>query len=133
MENLEKLFAEVKDREFRITTTAKGVRTIQQTERNQFKADIMTALLADLNEKFGYAFRSADGVLLEIENEGVADLNGKGITICFDVKVKDLDTDAEYEGADYAEQMAQKQAEKALRAEKAKRKAEKDRAKREAK
>ena len=133
MKNLENLFAEVKEKEFRITTTAKGTRTIQQTERNQFKTDIMNALLADLNEKFGYAFRTADGVLLEIENEGVADLNGRGITICLDVKIKDLDTDAEYEGADYAEQMAQKQAEKALRMEKAKKKAEKDRAKREAK
>lgn len=133
MKNLEKLFEEIKDREFRITTTAKGLRTIHQTERNQLKREIMTALVADLDEKFGYAFRSSEGVLLEIENEVVADLTSRGITICFDVKVKDLDIDAKYEGADYAEQMAKKQAEQALRAEKAKKKAEKDRAKREAK
>ena len=136
MKNLKALLEQVGTETFRVTTTANGVEKIQQTERNTLRTRIMEALALDLQEAFEYVGRNEDGVLLEVANQSIAngisrDSVGSGaITLAFDVKVKDLDTDLEYLTEVYTENQAVKAQAKAERAAKAKRKREKDEARR---
>ena len=131
MENLVKLFADVEGRTFRITTTSKGSEMIQQTERNALRASILQALQADFEGAFDVVRRGADGVMVEVPNQSIADgiTNAEGsggITIVFDVKVKDLSTDIQVEGDMYQELVDQAEQKRAEKAAKAKAKAERD-------
>jgi hypothetical protein len=82
MKNIQSIVEAVKGKVFKLTGDK-----INQTERNAFKADILSALVADL-EGVGSIYRTADGVVLEVSNDelGVIHLE-------FDVKVKNTDYD----------------------------------------
>lgn len=122
MENLLKLIEETKSTEFKITKSTKGEQ-LQQTQRNKLKKDLIQALQEDIKTKYSYVFRGKDGIILEIANDSVADnitneLGSGAITIAIDIKIKDLETNAENLAEDYAIDLAEKE-------EKAKKKAEK--------
>lgn len=135
MNNLMELIVELKNRDFKITKTAKGIEQLQQTQRNNLKAELVSALFADLQKHYEYAYRTKDGIMLEIANDSIANNltneNGSGaITITLDIKVNDLETNAENESADYEITLAEK-AEKKAKAEKVKAdKIERDKARR---
>ena len=121
MEKLLKLIEETKTTDFKITKSTKGEQ-LQQTQRNKLKKDLIQALQEDIKTKYPYVFRGKDGIILEIANDSVADnitneLGSGAITIAIDIKVKDLETNAENLAEDYAIDLAEKE-------EKAKKKAE---------
>lgn len=125
MLNLEQLFTEVGNETFKVTTTAGGKEKVQQTQRNNLRARILEALQADLAELFEKVGRVKDGVLVEVPNASIADgvsrdsIGSGALTIAFDVTIKDLDTDLDYEVSTYAEDCEQKAKEKAERSAKA--------------
>ena len=117
MDNLTNLIVALKDREFKITTTTKGVEQLQQTQRNTLKAELLTALLADLKAVYPYAYRVKDGIMLEIENgsiaDGVKNPDGSGaISVTIDIKINDLETNAQTETENYEIETAEKVAKK---------------------
>jgi len=121
METFLSKIAEVKDRKFKITTTAKGVEQLQQTERNTLKAELVNALFADIKAQYDFTFRVKDGVMLEIENASVADgvtneLGSGAISITIDIKVNDLETNAESESENYRIEVEEKAEKKAAAA-----------------
>ena len=121
MEKLLKLIEETKTTNFKITKSTKGEQ-LQQTQRNKLKKDLIQALQEDIKTKYAYVFRGKDGIILEIANDSVADnitneFGSGAITIAIDIKVKDLETNAEDLAEDYAIDLAEKE-------EKAKKKAE---------
>ena len=128
MDNFIKLLNETKDRKFDITTTAKGVKNLQQTQRNAWKAELLQALLVDIADKYEFVGMGEKGLVFDIANDCVADTvsphdsGSGGITVILDLTVKDLDTNA----TDLIENYNFKVAEKAEKAKaKAKTKAEK--------
>lgn len=137
MQNLVKLIDEIKTRPLTITNTAKGEQ-VQQTQRNKLKAELMAAILADLKEGYEYVYSSADGILIEIANDSVADNlqseEGSGaITVALDLKIKNLDTNAEQDSEAYLQEVAEKEAKKKADAEKKAAKIARDKAARAAK
>lgn len=90
MNNLIAIVAAIKSKVFKLSGSK-----INQSERNTFKSDTLTALMADLNE-IGSVHRTADGIILEVENDelGVVYLE-------FDVKVKDTEFNLDEAVADY--------------------------------
>ena len=137
MKNLLALIDEIKTRPLSISVTAKGEQ-VQQTQRNKLKAELMAAILADLKQVYQYVSPSADGILIEIENDTVADSiqseEGSGaITIALDLKVKNLDTNAEQDSEAYLQGVAEKEAKKKADAEKKAAKIARDKAARAAK
>lgn len=125
MLNLQRLLAEVATETFKVTTTSGGKEKVQQTQRNALRARFLDALGADLAEIFEGSGRVKDGILIEIPNESIAsgisrDSIGSGaLTIQFDVTIKDLDTDLQYEVDTYAEDCEQKAQARAERSAKA--------------
>lgn len=137
MKNLLALIDEIKTRPLSISVTAKGEQ-VQQTQRNKLKAELMAAILADLKEEYEYVYSSAEGILIEIANDSVADNiqseEGSGaITIALDLKVKNLDTNAEQDSEAYLQDVAEKEAKKKADAEKKAAKIARDKAARAAK
>lgn len=137
MKNLLTLIDEIKTRPLSISVTAKGEQ-VQQTQRNKLKAELMAAILADLKEEYEYVYPSADGILIEIANDSVADNTqseeGSGaITIALDLKIKNLDTNAEQDSEVYLQEVAEKEAKKKADAEKKAAKIARDKAARAAK
>ena len=113
MENLKQLIQELNSRELKISKTTKG-EMIHQTQRNGIKAELMTALFNDIKAINEYTFRTSDGVVFEIENEsiknGISNELGSGaITICLDLKVMSLETDASVDSEDYENLLQEKQ------------------------
>lgn len=138
MDNLIAKIAEIKDQKFKITTTAKGVEQLQQTERNTLKAALVNALFADIAEKYDYTYRVKDGIMLELENQSVADgianeLGSGAISITIDIKVNGLETNAELESENYRVETAEKAEKKAALAAKKAEKIARDTAERKAK
>lgn len=136
MKNLLTLIDEIKTRPLSISVTAKGEQ-VQQTQRNKLKAELMAAILADLKEGYEYVYPSADGILIEIANDNIADNTqsaGSGaITVALDLKIKNLDTDAIHESEAYLQDVAEKEAKKKIDAEKRAAKIARDKAARAAK
>ena len=138
MDKLVKTLAEIKDRKFKITTTTKGVEQLQQTERNALKAELVNALFADLKAAHDFTYRVKDGIMLEIENGSIADgianeLGSGAITITLDIKVNDLETNAETASEDYRIDVEEKAEKKAAAAKKKADKIARDTAERKAK
>ena len=135
MDELIKVIESVKEREFDITDNSKG-KNLQQTQRNNLKAELLSAIFADIKAKYEYTFISKDGVLIEIENNTVADNispedNGSGaITVVLDLTIKSLDTNATELADDYAHELAEKEKAKAKKAEEKAKKIAKDKAER---
>lgn len=137
MKNLLTLIDEIKTRPLSISVTAKGEQ-VQQTQRNKLKSELMAAILADLKEGYEYVYSSADGILIEIANDSVADNlqseEGSGaITVALDLKIKNLDTNAEQDSEAYLQDVAEKEAKKKADAEKKAAKIARDKAARAAK
>ena len=138
MDNLMNLIVELKNRELKITTNNKGVEQLQQTQRNNLKAELVGALFKDIANKYDYTFRVKDGIMLEIANDSVADnikneIGSGAISITIDIKINDLETNAESESESYEIGVAEK-LEKKAKAEKSKaEKIARDKAERQAK
>lgn len=118
MDNLMNLIAELKSRDFKITTNNKGVEQLQQTQRNNLKAELVNALFQDIASKYDYTFRIKDGIMLELANDSVADnikneLGSGAISITIDIKINDLETNAETEKESYDISVAEKLEKKA--------------------
>ena len=129
------LVSAIKDRDFRVTCTSAGVEQIHQTERNALKAELLTALCEDFADEFEVVGRSADGILIEIPCDAVADgiTNDEGsgaITIALDIKIKSLDTDITAEMDAYAVDLEEKAQKAKAAAEKKARKIASDTARR---
>lgn len=90
MKTLQSVVASIKSKVFKMSGDK-----INQTERNAFKSEVLASLLADLGS-VGSVSRTADGIVLEVENDelGVIHLE-------FDVKVKDTSFDLAEAVADY--------------------------------
>lgn len=135
MDELIKVIESVKEREFDITDNSKG-KNLQQTQRNNLKAELLSAIFADIKAKYEYTFIGKDGVLIEIENNTVADSvspedSGSGaITVVLDLTIKSLDTNATELADDYAHELAEKQKAKTKKAEEKAKKIAKDKAER---
>lgn len=119
MEKFITLINETKERKFRLSQTKKGTQ-LHQTDRNDYKKELMQALKDDLSAVYDYVYTSADGILIEIANDVVADgvdsTEASGaITIALDIKVLSLDTNAEMASECYAEEMQAKADKKAER------------------
>ena len=117
MDKLKELIVALKSRDFKITTTAKGIEQLQQTQRNTLKAELVNALFEDIKSEHEYTYRVKDGIMLELENSSIADKitneSGSGaISITIDIKVNDLETNAESESESYAVELAEKTAKK---------------------
>ena len=113
MKNLQELIKELNGRELKISKTTKG-EMIHQTQRNGIKAELMSALLQDIKAVNEYTFRTADGIVFEIENEsiknGISNELGSGaITVCVDLKIMSLETDASVDSEDYENLLQEKQ------------------------
>lgn len=82
MKNIQSIVAAVKGKVFKLSGEK-----INQTERNAFKNEILSALVSDL-EGIGGIYRTVDGIVLEVANDelGVIHLE-------FDVKIKNTDFD----------------------------------------
>lgn len=113
------LINETKERKFRLSQTKKGIQ-LHQTDRNDYKKELMQALKDDLSAEYDYVYMGADGILVEIANDVVADgvesAEASGaITIAIDIKVLGLDTNAEMASECYAAEMQVKADKKAER------------------
>lgn len=119
MEKFITLINETKERKFRLSQTKNGTQ-LHQTDRNNYKKELMQALKDDLSAVYDYVFETADGILIEIANDTVADgvdnAEASGaITIALDIKVLGLEHNAETESEYYAEEMQAKAEKKAER------------------
>lgn len=82
MNKLQSIVAAIKGKVFKLSGEK-----INQTERNAFKNEILSALVDDL-QGIGGIYRTVDGIVLEVSNDelGVIHLE-------FDVKIKNTDFD----------------------------------------
>jgi hypothetical protein len=90
MNKLQSVVAAIKSKVFKMSGDK-----INQTERNAFKSEVLASLLSDLGS-VGSVSRTADGIVLEVENDelGVVYLE-------FDVKIKDVSFDLNEAVTDY--------------------------------
>lgn len=95
MNKLQSVVAAIKGKVFKLTGDK-----INQTERNSFKNEVLTALMSDL-EGVGGIYRTNDGIVLEVSNDelGVIHLE-------FDVKVKNTDYDVTAASQEYMDTIA---------------------------
>lgn len=97
---------DIKEKELQVGTS-RGVLSIQQTQRNNEKAELMDAFYEGLNElanEMGVeVYTTKEGPVIEIQNESVEDQVGRMdrddlcngmISIQLDLKIKNLDYDA---------------------------------------
>ena len=82
MKNIQSVVAAIKGKVFKLSGEK-----INQTERNAFKNEVLSALVSDL-QGVGGIYRTLDGIVLEVANDelGVIHLE-------FDVKIKNTDFD----------------------------------------
>ena len=138
MDKLIELIVALKSRDFKITTNNKGVEQLQQTQRNNLKAELVNSLFEDLKSKYDFTYRVKDGIMLEIANDSIADnlkneIGSGAISITIDIKVNDLETNAESENESYALELAEKLEKKNKLAQAKAEKIERDKAERKAK
>lgn len=122
MKNLLTLIDEIKTRPLSISVTAKGEQ-VQQTQRNKLKTELLAAIRADMKDVYEYVYQSEEGILIEIENQNIADKlqsdEGSGaITVCLDIKIKNLDCNAEMESKDFERKQQEKTEKKKAETEK---------------
>ena len=147
-ENLKLALEKVRSGEYKVTQTTKGgelVETIHQTERNGIKALLRQALCEDIMQAFPksdssndvVAYSTADGIVLEIPNESIADkianISGSGaISAILDFSISSLNYNAADLAEEYEEKMAEKIAKEKAKEEKKAKKIALDKASREA-
>jgi hypothetical protein len=124
------LIAKLKELEERDITvvTSRGSLSLQQTQRNQAKAELLEALYKDLKSelsKEGYSvYITSYGPVIEFNNSIVEsqidkldqdDLCSGFISVQLDAVMKNLDTDAELDEENFLHEMEEKEARKAER------------------
>jgi hypothetical protein len=99
MKNLKTFVENFYKEKFKVTSGVKGD-TIQQTQRNEYKIQILDALLADMKEAGFDVQTTIDGVavVLSNEEEGM-------VTVIFDTIFKNLEYNIVQEAADYTEKL----------------------------
>lgn len=120
MDNLIEKLKEMQKRQFKVTTS-RGALSLQQTQRNQAKAEILEALYQDLKETLeeeGFnVYLTHYGPVIELLNNKVEDqvirmddedICTGMISIQMDAVMKNLDTNPELDEADYFHEMEQK-------------------------
>ena len=95
MNKLSSVVAAIKSKVFKMSGDK-----INQTERNSFKSEVLASLLSDL-ASVGIVSRTADGIVLEVENDELG-----VIYLEFDVKVKDTSFDLQDAVIDYQAKVA---------------------------
>lgn len=106
---------------------SRGLPVLQQTKRNAAKQELLEGLKNTLEQlvaadpiPLANIYLTDEGVAIEVENESVGkkveDGNGM-ITMIMDIKFKSLDYDAMIASDTYMDERAQKEAEKAAKAE----------------
>lgn len=131
---------EMKEKDYDVARS-RGALALQQTQRNLSKSELMEALyhsLVEVGDEYGFeVYNTADGVILEVENENVMkkvnrlkdkseqDIFGY-ISIEFNLKIKNLDYDAQLEEELYVAEIAARAAEKAKKEASKKRKIQDD-------
>ena len=106
---------------------SRGLPVLQQTKRNAAKQELLEGLKNTLEQlvaadpiPLANIYLTDEGVAIEVENESVGkkveDGNGM-ITMIMDIKFKSLDYDAMIASDAYMDERAQKEAEKAAKAE----------------
>ena len=106
MEKLLELVGASTELDLKIKDNAKGIASINQTVRNGLKSDITNALVSDLSTQLGETAtvgRTRDGVAVELE------IGGEMLVFTIDPVIKPLDYDFEYETADFAEIVAERE------------------------
>lgn len=131
MNNLIEKLEELEERHFTVVSS-RGSLSLQQTQRNETKAEILNAIFADVKEALeesGYSvYMTGYGPVIEFLNSGVEEqvlkMDNTGlcsgfVSVQLDAVMKNLDTNAEIDQQNYFHEKEQKEL----------RKAEKDRAK----
>lgn len=106
---------------------SRGLPVLQQTKRNAVKQELLEGLKNTLEQlvaadpiPLANIYLTDEGIAIEVENESVGkkveDGNGM-ITMIMDIKFKSLDYDAMIASDAYMDERAQKEAEKAAKAE----------------
>lgn len=106
---------------------SRGLPVLQQTKRNAAKQELLEGLKNTLEQlvaadpiPLANIYLTDEGIAIEVENESVGkkveDGNGM-ITMIMDIKFKSLDYDAMIASDVYMDERAQKEAEKAAKAE----------------
>lgn len=106
---------------------SRGLPVLQQTKRNAAKQELLEGLKNTLEQlvaadpiPLANIYLTDEGIAIEVENESVGkkveDGNGM-ITMIMDIKFKSLDYDAMIASDAYMDERAQKEAEKAAKAE----------------
>ena len=121
MQNLIKKMKELQEREFSVGTS-RGSLALQQTQRNQAKAEILDALYADakeaLEEEGFNVYRTHYGPVVELLNPHVEkqvlrmdkeEICSGFITIQLDAIMKNLDTNAELDEKTFLHEEEQKE------------------------
>lgn len=122
---------------------SRGLPVLQQTKRNAAKQELLEGLKNTLEQlvaadpiPLANIYLTDEGIAIEVENKSVGkkveDGNGM-ITMIMDIKFKSLDYDAMIASDAYMDERAQKEAEKAAKAEAKAKKIAADKARRAAK
>lgn len=121
MKNLIKTLKDIRERDLAVVNS-RGSLALQQTQRNNLKAEILSAIHQDLiesleEEGFG-VFITAYGPVIELLNEKVEqqvlnmdkeDLCSGFISVQLDVVMKNLDTNPEIDQESFLHELEQKQ------------------------
>jgi len=95
MKNTQKFIDGFYSEQFKVTQGVKG-ETIQQTQRNEYKIQLLDALFADMKEAGLDVQLTIDGVALVMANEEEG-----AVTVVFDTIFKTLDYNVVQEADDY--------------------------------
>ena len=125
--NLCDYFTELYERPLKVVTNGKGC-TIQATDRNTLKQEIMATFKEFLAQQGVECYQTNEGIIIAVQNRAVEDENEEGvISIELGMKIKNLDYCPAFEESDFLEVQKEK-AEKKAKAEEAKKeKMERDR------
>jgi hypothetical protein len=99
MKNINTFVENFYKEQFKVTSGVKGD-TIQQTQRNEYKIQLLDALAADMKEAGFDVQITMDGVALVMSNEEEG-----MVTVVFDTIFKTLDYNIVQEAEDYNEKM----------------------------
>lgn len=121
-EKFGKLMEQLQDQEFEVVRS-RGSLALQQTQRNQMKEELMQALhegFQEVGEEYGFdVYFTADGIIFEVKNLAVIkrvgrmrDVEHEGdikgfISLEHNLKIKNLDYDAELEEEAYLAELAE--------------------------
>lgn len=109
MKNVKQFIENFYKERFKVTSGVKGD-TIQQTQRNEYKIQLLDALFADMKEVGLDVQITMDGVALVMANEEEG-----AVTVVFDTIFKTLDYNIVQEAEDYTAKMQELREKETLR------------------